>query len=353
MKEIINEEKEQVRVEIVDVTLRDGAQAPGFAMSKKDKMAIARMLDAMHIDVIEAGFARSNDEDFATIKEISKVCEYATIMSLARCNKEDIDKASEALMFAKKKRIHVFIATSEEQMRVKLRKIPDEVRTLVREMVSYAESKCDDIEFSLEDATRTDWNFACDIINIAIENGATVINIPDTVGVTSVHQYEIFIQYIREHSKFNSVIGSVHCHNDLGGAAINTVNGLAIMKNKRRQAEVTVNGIGERAGNTDVAQIIANFIAHPEMEMYTNVNSKFIKPISDAVIMATGQFIQRNYPILGENANYHGSGIHAACPSSYEIIDLTEFGIHKDNTAITIYTGKNVVASHMEKCNLI
>lgn len=340
------------KIKIFDTTLRDGEQSPGCSMSTEDKVKIATILNDMKVDVIEAGFAASNIKDFETIKRISEKCDYSIVTSLARCNKSDIDKAYEAIKEAKKKRIHVFIATSEIHMRDKLRKTPDEVKDIVKEMVSYAKSYVDDIEFSLEDATRTDKDFACEIINIAIENGATTINIPDTVGFTTYFEYANFIKYLMENSKLNTVDVSVHCHNDLGLATANTLSAIIEGAN---QVEVTVNGIGERAGNASLEEIVAIIDTKKSLGFYTDIDLSKIKDISDEVVMATNSIIQSNKAIVGVNAFKHESGIHQdgviKNRSTYEILDPKRYGINTDNIVIGIHSGKGAIISFMKKNN--
>lgn len=338
------------KIKIFDTTLRDGEQSPGCSMSMEDKIKIATILDRMKVDVIEAGFAASNEKDFNTIKMISKICNYSTVTSLARCNKHDIDIAYEAIKNAKNKRIHVFIATSEIHMRDKLRKTPEEVKQIVKEMVSYAKKYVEDIEFSLEDATRTDKDFACEIIDIAINAGATTINIPDTVGFMIPSEYSEFIKYLINNSKLNTVDISVHCHNDLGLATSNTLSAILCGAN---QVEVTINGIGERAGNTSLEEIVAIIDTKKSLGMYTDIDLSKIKYISDEVVKATGSFIQSNKAVVGENAFKHESGIHQdgviKNRNTYEILDPTRYGINSDNIVIGIHSGKGAIISFMKK----
>ena len=340
------------KIKIFDTTLRDGEQSPGCSMSISDKVRIATILDRMHIDIIEAGFAASNERDYEAIKLISKVCNYSTITSLARCNKCDIDIAYEAIKNAKNKRIHVFIATSNIHMRDKLRKTPEEVKEIVREMVSYAKSKCSDIEFSLEDATRTDKVFACEIIDIAIKSGATTINIPDTVGFMLPNEFSEFIKFIRENSNISKVDMSVHCHNDLGLATANTLSAIIDGAN---QVEVTVNGIGERAGNTSLEEILAIIDTKKSLGMYTDIDISKIKMISDEVVRATGSFVQSNKAIVGENAFKHEAGIHQdgviKNRSTYEILNPIKYGINTNNIVIGIHSGSSAIINKMKMMN--
>ena len=317
-------------------------------MSMEDKIKIAKKLNDMKVDVIEAGFAASNKKDFESIEQISKVCDYSIVTSLARCNKNDIDIAYEAIKCAKRKRIHVFIATSQIHMRDKLRKTPEEVKCIVKDMVSYAKSKCDDIEFSLEDATRTDKDFACEIIDIAINSGATTINIPDTVGYMMPHEFMDFITYIRRNSKIDSVDISVHCHNDLGLATANTITATMCGAN---QVEVTVNGIGERAGNTSLEEVVAIIDTKRSIGMTTGIELSEIKNISDMVVNATGSFIQSNKAVVGYNAFKHEAGIHQdgviKNRETYEILDPRRYGIYSSNIVIGIHSGKTAIINKM------
>ena len=335
-------------IKIFDTTLRDGEQSPGCTMSMEDKIKIAKKLNDMKVDVIEAGFAASNKKDFESIEQISKVCDYSIVTSLARCNKNDIDIAYEAIKCAKRKRIHVFIATSQIHMRDKLRKTPEEVKCIVKDMVSYAKSKCDDIEFSLEDATRTDKDFACEIIDIAINSGATTINIPDTVGYMMPHEFMDFITYIRRNSNIDSVDISVHCHNDLGLATANTITATMCGAN---QVEVTVNGIGERAGNTSLEEVVAIIDTKRSIGMTTGIELSEIKNISDMVVNATGSFIQSNKAVVGYNAFKHEAGIHQdgviKNRETYEILDPRRYGIYSSNIVIGIHSGKTAIINKM------
>jgi len=339
------------KIRIFDTTLRDGEQSPGCSMSIKEKVEIAKKLNEMKVDVIEAGFAASNERDKQAIKEISKECDYSVITSLARCNKEDIFKAAEAIKEAKHKRIHLFIATSAIHMKYKLRKTPEEVLYIIKDCVTYAKTLCDDIEFSLEDATRSDKDFACKVIDTAIKCGATVINIPDTVGYMTPFEFRDFINYLKEHSRIDDVQISVHCHNDIGLA---TANSLAAIECGIDQIECTVNGIGERAGNTSLEEIVAALMVKKDiLKAKTNIKAKYIKEISDMVVQFTGSLIQRNKAIVGENAFKHEAGIHQAGviknASTYEIMKPEDFGIENEGIVIGIHSGRSAIIQKMEK----
>lgn len=339
------------KIKIFDTTLRDGEQSPGCSMSIEEKVKIAMMLDEARVDIIEAGFAASNEKDFEAIRRISEVCKYATVTSLARCNKTDIDKAYEAIKEANNKRIHVFIATSDIHMRDKLNMSREQVIEKVKEMVKYAKTKCSDIEFSLEDATRTDKDFACQVINTAITSGATTINIPDTVGYTIPSEFIEFITYIKKHSRIEEVDFSVHCHDDLGLATANSITAIRCGAN---QIECTINGIGERAGNTALEEVVAVIDTRRDtFNSYTEIDTTKIYSLSQQVINATGSIVQNNKPIVGKNAFRHEAGIHQAGvlrnKETYEIIDPKKYGINCDGIVLGIHSGKNAFIDKMQK----
>ena len=342
------------KIKIFDTTLRDGEQSPGCSMTVEQKIEIAKMLDEMGVDVIEAGFASSNNRDLNAIKEIAKIVKNSEVVSLARCNKKDIDYAYEAIKEAKRKKIHTFIATSDIHMKYKLNKTREEVLNIVKECVSYAKSKCNNIEFSLEDATRTDKVFACKVIDIAIESGATVINIPDTVGYTTPFEFVEFIMYLKNNSRLNEVEISVHCHNDLGMA---TANSLASLNCGVSQIECTINGIGERAGNTALEEVVAAIKTRKDIfGCYTGIDTTKIKKISDKVVEITGSIIQNNKAIVGINAFKHEAGIHQAGviknTNTYEVMDPKDYGIYTNNIVIGIHSGKAAIIDKIKKMNL-
>lgn len=344
MKEII----------IFDTTLRDGEQAPGCSMSIEQKIIIAKKLDEMGVNIIEAGFAASSSRDFQAIKEISKLVKNATVTSLARCNKNDIDIAFEAIKEAKNPRLHIFIATSDIHIKYKLNKTKEEIKEIVRKYVKYAKSKCNDIEFSLEDATRSDKNFACEIIDIAISNGATTINIPDTVGYTTPEEFIEFITYIKNNSRINEATISIHCHNDLGMATANSMSAINVGAS---QIECTINGIGERAGNTPLEEVVA--IIDTRQDRYncqTSIDTTKIYEISTIVSNITNSVIPNNKPIVGINAFRHESGIHQAGviknKKTYEIMSPEHYGVYTDNIVIGIHSGKNAIIEKITNLGL-
>lgn len=342
------------KVKIFDTTLRDGEQSPGCSMTIKEKVEIAKMLDEMGVDTIEAGFASSNERDLNAIKEIAKVVKNSEIVSLARCNKKDIDNAYESIKDAKKKKIHTFIATSDIHMKYKLNKTREEVIDIVKECVSYAKSKCENIEFSLEDATRTDKDFACKVIDTAVESGATIINIPDTVGYTTPFEFIEFITYLKNNSRLNEVEISVHCHNDLGMA---TANSLASLRCGVDQIECTINGIGERAGNTALEEVVAAIKTRKDLfNCYTDIDTTKIKAISNKVVDTTGSVVQNNKAVVGDNAFKHEAGIHQAGviknTQTYEVMDPKDYGIYTDNIVIGIHSGKTAIVDKMKKMDI-
>ena len=341
------------KIKIFDTTLRDGEQSPGCSMTIEEKIEIAKMLDEMGVDTIEAGFASSNQRDLNAIKEIAKVVKNAEVVSLARCNKSDIDAAYEAIKDAKKKKIHTFIATSDIHMKYKLNKTREEIIDIVKACVSYAKSKCENIEFSLEDATRSDKDFACKVIDTAVEAGATIINIPDTVGYATPFEFVEFINYLRSNSRLSEVEISVHCHNDLGMA---TANSLASLKCQVNQIECTVNGIGERAGNTSLEEVVAAIKTRKDIyDCYTDIDTTKIKSISEKVVECTGSMIQNNKAIVGRNAFKHEAGIHQAGviknTATYEIMKASDYGIYEDNIVLGIHSGKTAIIDKMNKMN--
>ena len=331
------------KIKIFDTTLRDGEQAPDYKMSIEGKIRIAKKLDEMGVDVIEAGFAGSNIKDSKTIKEIANNVKNSTVVSLSRCIENEIDVAYDAVKGAKNPGIHVFIATSDIHIKDKLHSTREKVLETVKRCVRYAKEKCNYIEFSLEDATRTDKDYACKVIDTAIEAGANVINIPDTVGFITPEEFVEFLTYIKKHSRINEVEMSVHCHNDLGLATSNT---LAAIKCGANQVECTVNGIGERAGNTALEQVVAVLKTRGELfDAYTNINTTKIKEISDTVIEETGNFVQKNYPVVGLNAFRHEAGIHQdgiiKNPETYEIMHPSDYGVNVNGIVLGIHSGKN------------
>ena len=338
---------------IFDTTLRDGEQSPGVSMSVDDKINIAIQLEKMGVDVIEAGFAFASPADFEAIQKISQVVKNATICSLARATQKDIDCAYEALKNANKKRIHTFIATSDIHLKYKLKKTQDEVIEMVKNSVSYAKSKCSDIEWSAEDATRTEIGFLIKCVKTAIQSGATTINLPDTVGYCYPQEYQkMFENVITEVNKeidTSNIIFSTHCHNDLGMATANAISGAI---GGARQIECCINGIGERAGNTAMEEVVMAFKVKKGLGFDTNIDTKKIKKISDTIRDISGFTIQPNKAIVGKNAFLHESGIHQdgvlKHKSTYEIIDPANVGIKTDNIVLGKLSGRSALKAKIE-----
>lgn len=342
------------KIQIFDTTLRDGEQAPGCSMSIEEKIKIAQKLEELNVDIIEAGFAASSNRDLKAIQEISKKVKKPIITSLSRLVKSDIDLAKESLKYAKKKRIHLFIATSDIHMKYKLKMTKEEIINKIKELIQYAKNYFDDIEFSLEDATRTDYSFMIEVIKEAINAGATVINIPDTVGYITPEEYITLIKKIkRDVPNIDLVTLSCHCHDDLG---LSTSNALSGIKAGITQVECTINGIGERAGNTALEEIVAILKTRGDLfDAYTDINTKRIYETSKLVEKITNNLIQNNKAIVGENAFKHESGIHQHGvlnnSLTYEIINAEDFGINTEHCIIGIHSGKHAIIKKMEEMN--
>lgn len=337
-------------IKIFDTTLRDGEQSPGIILSKKEKLKIAKQLKKLGVDIIEAGFPISSQEDYEAVMQIAKEIRGPIICGLARTVKEDIDRCWEAIKYSEKPRIHTFIATSKIHMDEKLKKSREEIIEIVREMVSYAHSLCVDIEFSLEDASRTENDFMYEVIRIAIESGATTINIPDTVGYSQPEEFGKKIKSIFDNLGDiilkQGVTISCHCHDDLGNAVANS---LEAIKAGVTQVECTINGIGERAGNASLEEITMNIKTRKEyFNSYTGINAVKIYETSQMVSKMTNLIIQPNKAIVGKNAFSHESGIHQDgiiknC-ITYEIMNPKDVGWIGENLIIGKHSGKRAVS---------
>ena len=318
------------RITIFDTTLRDGEQSPGIALRPDEKAEIARQLERLGVDVIEAGFAVSSPGDFEGVKAVAAAVERPTVASLCRTRKEDIDAAAEALAGARRSRIHIFLATSPVHMEKKLRMEPEEVVEQARWAVGYARASVDQVEFSCEDATRSDPHFVARVCCEAVRAGATTINLPDTVGYCLPSEYAEFILEVRRLCpELGSVTLSVHCHNDLGLAVANTLAGLQA---GATQAECTVNGIGERAGNAALEEVVmALEVRQASFGMKSGVVTREIGVASRLVQQLTGYAVQRNKAIVGANAFAHEAGIHQdgmlKDAETYQIMDPAELGL--------------------------
>jgi 2-isopropylmalate synthase len=298
------------RVLVFDTTLRDGEQSPGGTMNTVEKIEVARQLARMGVDIMEAGFPAASPGDLDAVRTIAKEIKGVVIAGLARTNPGDIDAAWEAVQHAESPRIHTFVATSPVHMEHKLRKSPDEVVEIARAAVRRCKGYLSDIEFSAEDATRSDWDFLCRIFAAAIEEGATTLNVPDTVGYTTPAEFTRLIQYLKENTPgIENVVISVHCHNDLGMATANT---LAAVEAGARQVEVTINGIGERAGNTALEEVVMALRTRRDFygDVDTRVNATELVPASKLITRVTDFQVQPNKAIVGANAFAHEAGIH-------------------------------------------
>ncbi|MBW2572113.1 MAG: 2-isopropylmalate synthase [Deltaproteobacteria bacterium] len=318
------------RIIIFDTTLRDGEQSPGASMNAAEKMRLATQLEKLGVDVLEAGFPAASKGDFDAVSNIAGKLKKTEVAALARTSKGDIERAWGAIQHAAKPRIHTFIATSDIHMQYKLNMSRDKVVNTAVEALKYAKSLTDNIEFSAEDASRSDRDFLCKVFEAAIEAGATTINIPDTVGYAIPGEFADLVKYVIDHTpNIHKAVVSVHCHNDLGLATANT---LAALNSGARQAEVTINGIGERAGNTSMEEVVMSLHTRPNyLPMTTNINTELIYTTSRLVSMITGIIVQPNKAIVGANAFAHEAGIHQdgvlKNPMTYEIMKPETIGL--------------------------
>ena len=334
------------RIIVFDTTLRDGEQSPGCSMNLREKIEVARCLEKLKVDVIEAGFAISSPGDFESVKTISQAVKECTVASLARANVKDIDAAWEAVKLAADPRIHLFIATSDLHMRYKLKMTPDQVLEAAASMTAYAKKYCANVEFSAEDATRSDWDFLAKVISAAIANGAATVNIPDTVGYTTPAEMRALFEYLREHvTDGDKAVFSTHCHDDLGMATANTLAGI---QGGARQIECTVNGLGERAGNTALEEVVMAMRTRPNAYPYeTGIDASQIARASRTVYSIIGQSAPLNKPIVGRNAFAHEAGIHQhgvlANKLTYEILTPESVGVSTSNLVLGKHSGKHAV----------
>ena len=330
------------RLFIFDTTLRDGEQVPGCQLNTVEKIQVAKALEQLGVDVIEAGFPVSSPGDFQSVIEISKAVTWPTICALTRAVEHDIDVAYEALQYAKHKRIHTGIGTSDEHIKYKFNSTREEILERAIAATKYAKRFVDDVEFYCEDAGRTDNEFLAQVVEAVIKAGATVINIPDTTGYCLPQEYYDKIKYLKEHvDGIDACIISTHCHNDLGLATANTLNGVLA---GARQVEVTINGIGERAGNTSLEEIAMILKCHKGIDIETNINTMKIYPTSRMVSSLMNMPVQPNKAIVGRNAFAHSSGIHQdgvlKNVHTYEIIDPKDVGIDIDSIVLTARSGR-------------
>lgn len=331
-------------IKIFDTTLRDGEQSPGCSMNLREKIEMAQQLERLNVDIIEAGFAAASHGDLNSIQEISKNIKNCKVASLARANKNDIDKAWESLKYAVHPRIHVFIATSPIHMKYKLKMSPEKVLETAESMVAYAKSKCDDIKFSAEDATRSDVDFLAEIFDRVIKAGATVINIPDTVGYTAPDEYYNFLtDIIKKCPAIKNVDISVHCHDDLG---LGVANSISAIKAGATQIECTINGIGERAGNAALEEIVMSLKTRKDyFNADTRIDTKQIMRSSNLLTRITGVKVQPNKSIVGANAFAHESGIHQHGilnnKKTYEIMTPESIGLETNKLVLGKHSGRH------------
>lgn len=339
------------KVEIFDTTLRDGEQVPGCKLNTEQKLKIAARLDELGVDVIEAGFPVSSPGDFQSVTEISKLVKNATVCGLTRAVKNDIRVAAEALKYARKPRIHTGIGTSDSHIKYKFKSSRPEIIERAGEAVAYAKTFVDDVEFYAEDAGRTENEFLAKVCSEAVRNGATVLNIPDTTGYCLPEEYGKKIKYLKENViGINNVIISCHCHNDLGLATANAIAGIT---NGARQIECTINGIGERAGNTALEEVVMILRQHPYLQLNTDINPQLLYDTSKMVSREMGMYVQPNKAIVGANAFAHSSGIHQdgviKNRETYEIINPADVGVTESAIVLTARSGRAALAYKAKK----
>ncbi|CAN1511010.1 LeuA Isopropylmalate/homocitrate/citramalate synthases [Flavobacteriaceae bacterium] len=339
------------KVQIFDTTLRDGEQVPGCKLDTNQKLVIANRLDEMGVDIIEAGFPVSSPGDFLSVSEICKIVKNATVCGLTRAVENDIDVAAAALKHAVRPRIHTGIGTSESHIIHKLQTTREDVIARAKHAVAHAKKYVEDVEFYAEDAGRTENAFLAKVCEEVIKSGATVLNIPDTTGYCLPEEYGAKIKYLKENVKgIENVILSCHCHNDLGMATANSIAGAV---NGARQIECTINGIGERAGNTALEEVVMVFKQHPYLNLYTDINSKQLNEMSRLVSESMGMIVQPNKAIVGANAFAHSSGIHQdgviKNRATYEIMDPLDVGVNESLIILTARSGRAALAYRAKK----
>ncbi|MCU0368524.1 MAG: 2-isopropylmalate synthase [Cyclobacteriaceae bacterium] len=338
------------KIQIFDTTLRDGEQVPGCQLRTEEKIIVARELEQLGVDVIEAGFPISSPGDFLSVVEISKAVTDPIVCALTRAKKEDIDVAAEALHHAKRGRIHTGIGSSDVHIKHKFRSTRDQILEQGVWATKYAKAKGYEVEFYAEDAGRADLPFLAKLIEAVIAAGADVVNIPDTTGYCLPHLYGKRIQYLVKHVKnIDKAIISVHCHNDLGLATANTIAGLT---NGARQAEVTINGIGERAGNTSLEEVAMILQTHKDLDLYTNIKSNRIYALSQLVSSMMRMPVQANKAVVGKNAFAHSSGIHQdgflKHAENYEIMNPADVGVPSSSIVLTARSGRAALKHRLE-----
>src|SRR5512132_1579654 len=341
---------------IFDTTLRDGEQSPGASMTKEEKLRIARQLERLRVDVIEAGFAASSNGDFEAVQTIARAIRESVICSLSRANDRDISRAAEALKGAARGRIHTFIATSPLHMEKKLRMTPEQVLEQAKQSVRFARNLCADIEFSPEDGYRSEVDFLCRVLEAVIKEGATTINVPDTVGYAVPQQFGEFIKTLREKiPNSDKAVWSVHCHNDLGMAVANSL--AAVQIGGARQIECTINGLGERAGNTSLEEVVMAIRTRKDFfGLETRINTKEIVPASRLVSQITGFVVQPNKAVVGANAFAHASGIHQdgviKARETYEIMTAEDVGWSANKIVLGKLSGRTAFRQRLKELGI-
>lgn len=342
------------RIQIFDTTLRDGEQVPGCRLNTKDKLLIAEELEALGVDIIEAGFPISSPGDFESVAEIAKLVKNATVCGLTRAVQKDIEVAAEALKHAVRPRIHTGIGTSDQHVFTKIKTTREDILVRSKQAVRWAKNFVDDVEFYAEDAGRTDNAFLAQVVEAVIAEGATVVNIPDTTGYCLPEEYGAKIKYLKENVKdIDKAIISTHCHNDLGLA---TANSIAGVQNGARQIECTINGIGERAGNTSLEEVVMIMRKHNWMKCDTEIVSRRLNAISRLVSEKMRMPVQPNKAIVGSNAFAHSSGIHQdgviKNRDNYEIIDPAEVGVNESSIILTARSGRAALNYRLENIGI-
>jgi 2-isopropylmalate synthase len=341
------------RLIIFDTTMRDGEQSPGASMTKDEKLRIARALERMRVDVIEAGFPAASNGDFEAVRAIAGVIKDSTVCGLCRANDRDVQRAIDALKGANAWRVHVFIATSALHMEKKLRMSPEQVLEQARLSVRFAKNACPDVEFSPEDGSRSEPDFLCRVLETVIKEGATTINIPDTVGYAVPQQFGEFIRKLRERiPNSDKAVWSVHCHNDLGMAVANSL--AAVMIGGARQIECTINGLGERAGNTSLEEVVMAVKTRGDFfDLETGIDTTHIVPTSRLVSQITGFVVQPNKAVVGANAFAHASGIHQdgvlKARQTYEIMRAEDVGWSTNKIVLGKLSGRNAFRQRMKE----
>ncbi len=339
------------KIHIFDTTLRDGEQVPGCKLNTKEKVELALKLEELGVDIIEAGFPISSPGDFNSVNEISKIIKNASVCGLTRAVQKDIEVAAEALKYAVRPRIHTGIGTSDLHIKAKFNSTQEQILQRAIQCVKWAKNFVDDVEFYAEDAGRTGNEYLARVVEAVIKAGATVVNIPDTTGYCLPHQYGEKIAYLVNNvSNIDKAIISCHCHNDLGLATANSIAGII---NGARQIECTINGLGERAGNTSLEEVVMIIKQHKDLGFYTNINAKQLNPLSQLVAETMRMPVQCNKAIVGSNAFSHSSGIHQdgflKDALTYEIINPVEVGAEESKIVLTARSGRSALAHRFQK----